>query len=105
MAKARLNPAQTLVFGFLITIMVGTILLSLPWALENDRRIPLVDALFTATSAVTTTGLAVVDTGTTYSLLGEIVILSLFQVGALGYMTFATLLALIMGKKFPCASV
>lgn len=99
MARIKMHPARTLVFGFLITIIVGTILLSLPQAVENNRRIPLVDALFTATSAVTTTGLVVVDTGTTFSLLGEIVILSLFQVGALGYMAFATLLALIMGKK------
>ncbi len=57
------------------------------------------DSLFTATSATCVTGLIVVDTGDTFSVFGEVVILSLIQIGGLGFMTFATLLFLLLGKK------
>ncbi|GAG50455.1 unnamed protein product, partial [marine sediment metagenome] len=55
MAKARLNPAQILALGFLVAIIIGTILLSLPVSTVNGQRLPFVDALFTATSATCVT--------------------------------------------------
>ncbi len=60
---------------------------------------PFIDALFTATSAVCVTGLVVVDTGSVFSIFGQIVILILIQIGGLGFMTFATFFAILLGKK------
>ncbi|GAA3313736.1 hypothetical protein GCM10020331_004540 [Ectobacillus funiculus] len=65
-------------------------LLTLPIATTNGEGLPWLDALFTSTSATCVTGLVVVDTGTTFTLFGQLVILSLIQVGGLGFMTFAT---------------
>jgi len=99
MAKNKsLSPPQVVVLGFLSVIFVGTILLSLPQTTANGERQRLVDALFTATSAVCVTGLVVHDTGDYFSLLGQIVILILIQIGGLGYMTMATFLLLLVGK-------
>lgn len=95
----RLSPPRIVVLGFLITIIVGTILLSLPWASRDGSRLGVVDALFTATSATCVTGLVVKDTGSFFSLFGQIVILVLFQVGGLGIMTLSTLFAVLLGRK------
>ncbi|MHA6803689.1 TrkH family potassium uptake protein [Salinifilum ghardaiensis] len=72
----------------------------LPVATEPGARIDVVRALFTATSAVCITGLAVVDTGTTWSIFGELVILGLIQAGGLGVMTLASLLGLLVSRRF-----
>lgn len=95
----RLNPPQIIILSFLITIIIGTILLSLPWASRNGERLGVVDALFTATSATCVTGLVVKDTGSFFSLFGQLVILGLFQVGGLGIMTLSTLFAVVLGRK------
>ena len=93
----KLNPSQLLVLVFIFFIILGTLLLKLPFATANS--ISLVDALFTATSAMTVTGLAVVDTGTAYTIFGQLVILMLIQVGGLGIMSFAVLIFIMLGKK------
>ncbi len=95
----RINPAQALVIGFAVVILVGSILLSLPVATVSGEPTPYVDSLFTATSAVCVTGLVVVDTGTYWSLFGEVVIAILIQIGGLGFMTFGVLFALLLGRK------
>ena len=87
--RKRLGPAQTIFLGFLLLILTGTFLLSLPISTSTGRRAPLVDALFTANSAICVTGLTVVDTGNYWSHFGQIVILILIQIGGLGYMTIA----------------
>ena len=97
--KRHLNPSLVLVLGFVILIAAGALILSLPIASENGEGLALLDAFFTATSAVCVTGLVVVDTGDTFSLFGELIILALIQVGGLGFMTFATLLFTILGRK------
>ncbi|MEA0565730.1 TrkH family potassium uptake protein [Lysinibacillus sp. 1P01SD] len=97
--KNTLNPPKILVLGFALIIVIGTFLLTLPFSTEDGNGLPFLDALFTATSATCVTGLIVVDTGDTFSIFGELVILSLIQIGGLGFMTFATLLFLILGKK------
>ena len=96
----KLHPAQILVIGFAILIMVGTLLLMLPIATyEEGRGLSFIDALFEATSAVCVTGLAVVDTGSTFTLFGEIVLLCLIQVGGWGFMTTGIFMFIILGKK------
>nr|WP_081954350.1 TrkH family potassium uptake protein [Neobacillus niacini] len=95
-----LHPAQILVIGFGSLILLGTFLFMLPIATyEKGRGLSFVDALFEATSAVCVTGLAVVDTGTTFTLFGEIVLLCLIQIGGWGFMTTGIFMFIILGKK------
>ncbi len=91
-------PTLVLLISFAGLIFLGTILLSLPIAVYGDR-LPLIDALFTATSATCVTGLIVVDTGSKFSLFGQVVILFLIQTGGLGIITFSTFFALMAGRK------
>ena len=97
--KDNLDPPKILVLGFAIIILIGATLLTLPIATEDGQGLSFINALFTATSATCVRGLVVVDTGDTFSMFGELVILSLIQVGGLGFMTFATLLFILLGKK------
>lgn len=93
--------ARTICLGFLSVIMVGTLLLALPFAsTEAWNWSHLITALFTSTSAVCVTGHAVVDTGTYFSMFGQITILVLVQIGGLGYMTVTTFLLLLLGRRF-----
>lgn len=82
------NPAQLFVLSFIVIILTGTLLLLLPNATHTN--ISLVDALFTSTSAVCVTGLIVVDTGSYFTLFGQIIIIILVQIGGLGIMTFTS---------------
>ncbi len=93
-----LSPERTLILSFLIIILVGTSLLSLPIAARPESA-SFIDALFTATSAVCVTGLIVVDTGSFYSHFGQVVILILIQVGGLGIMTFSVFFYLLLGRS------
>ncbi|MGH2425639.1 MAG: TrkH family potassium uptake protein [bacterium] len=99
LTRLELNPSQTIVAGFALIILAGTVLLSLPAAAADGQSTPFLTALFTATSATCVTGLVVVDTATHYSLFGELVILFLIQIGGLGYMTIATLMAMAVGRR------
>ncbi len=90
---------QILVLGFAGIILTGVLLLMTPYAAKSGDSLNFVDALFTATSAVCVTGLVVVDTGTYFSIFGQMVILALIQIGGLGVMTVATLVAVLSGKK------
>lgn len=93
------SPPRILVSGFALIILLGAILLSMPFASASGERLPFLDALFTATSATCVTGLVVVDTGTYFSVPGQIVLMCLFQLGGLGFMTMATLIALVLRKR------
>lgn len=95
----HIRPGQFLVLGFLCVLLLGTFLLTLPFATDDRYRLGFLDALFTATSAVCVTGLTVVNTGVTFTLFGQIVILALIQIGGLGFMTVASLLFLVVGKR------
>ena len=99
LTRLELNPSQTIIAGFALIILAGSVLLSLPLAAEDGRATPFLTSLFTATSATCVTGLVVVDTASYYSLFGEIVILVLIQLGGLGYMTIATLMAMAIGRR------
>lgn len=95
----HLSTYQILVLGFAGLILSGVALLMTPYASKSGDSLRFVDALFTATSAVCVTGLVVVDTGTYFSVFGQSVILLLIQIGGLGVMTVATLVAVLSGKK------
>ena len=95
------KPARLLALSFLGAILVGTLLLMLPVAAAptHPRGIGLLDALFTATSAVCVTGLVVLDTGRDFSAFGQGVILCLIQIGGLGLMTIGMFIALALGHN------
>lgn len=90
---------RTLIIGFALIILVGTILLMLPVATENHVPLDWREALFTATSAVTVTGLIVVNTVERLSTFGEIVVLLLIQVGGLGFVILSVLFLRLIGRR------
>ncbi len=92
--------ARTICLGFLAVIAVGTLLLLMPFATSTGSWNDPIVALFTSTSAVCVTGLAVVDTGSYFSFWGELIILLLIQIGGFGYMMTTTFLMLLLGRKF-----
>jgi trk system potassium uptake protein TrkH len=92
--------ARTICLGFLTVILAGTLLLMMPFSTSNGMWNDPIVALFTSTSAVCVTGLAVVDTGTDFSFWGQLFIVLLAQIGGLGYMTTTTFLILLIGKRF-----
>lgn len=95
----RFTPVQIIAMGFAAIILIGAFLLSLPIATIDGVKTPFIDCIFTSTSAVCVTGLVTVDTGTYWSYFGKTVIMLLIQIGGLGFMSFATLIALIAGKR------
>lgn len=97
--RKKYNSARIMVLGFLAVIVIGTVLLSLPISSRSEIPIPLLYALFTSTSAVCVTGLTVVDTALTWSTFGQVVILCLFQIGGLGFMSVTTIFFFIMHRK------
>lgn len=97
--RRALPPALVLIYGFAAMIAFGTVLLALPVSSAGGQPTPLLDALFTATSAVCVTGLTVVDTGTHWSGFGQVVILLLIQAGGFGFMTSSTLLLLLVVRR------
>lgn len=100
---AELDPVRLVVLGYASYILLGWLLLSLPVSREDTAEADWLDHLFTATSAVSTTGLATVATAETYSWFGEAVVLALIQFGGLGYMTISScvLMAFSRGRLEP----
>lgn len=92
------NPHRQLFWGYLSYIVVGTLLLCLPGMTAGS--VSLIDHLFSATSAVSTTGLSTVDFASDYSVIGKIVILLLIQLGGLGYMTMSSFMMLTLTHHF-----
>lgn len=96
-SSSKISPPQILVVGFLAAILIGTGLLLLPYA--TTEGISIMDAFFTSTSAVCVTGLIVKNTPVDFTFFGQTVILVLIQIGGLGYMSMATFIALLAGRK------
>jgi Trk-type K+ transport system membrane component len=94
----RLTPTRILFLGYILIIGIGSGLLLLPFATTGDG-ISWVDAVFTATSATSITGLIVLDTPHDFTLFGQCVILGLIQIGGIGYMTIAALFVIILGRR------
>ena len=95
---ARATPALRLIIWFIIPIIVGAILLSLPISHEAGP-VSFIDSLFTATSAFCVTGLTVVNIPASFSYFGEVVLIILMQLGGLGVMAFSTLFFLVLGAR------
>lgn len=95
--KLGLTPQQNLFYGFLSYVLIGAIFLSLPWLQKTN--VPLLDNLFIATSAVSTTGLVTISIFDSYNFFGQLVIVILFQLGGIGYLTFTTFMILSTTKK------
>jgi len=92
------HPTRLVPLVFLAAIFLGTLLLALPIARAGPSAAPLITALFTATSAVSVTGLVTVDTATYWSPFCLVVVVLLFQIGGFGIMTAATLLGIVAGR-------
>ena len=97
--KKHMTSFQLIILGFAGVIFVGTVLLMLPFSSLEKVSTPFHEALFTATSAVCVTGLVVKDTGSYWSLAGQMIILALIQIGGLGVVTVAASVSLLSGKK------
>ncbi|WP_195970339.1 TrkH family potassium uptake protein [Clostridium thermobutyricum] len=97
--KFNLSGVQVLSLGFAIVILIGAIFLSLPISSTSGKATNFLDALFTSTSAVCVTGLITLDTGTYFNMFGQTVIMLLIEIGGLGFMSFATFIAVLLGKK------
>ncbi|WP_125544880.1 TrkH family potassium uptake protein [Levilactobacillus lindianensis] len=91
--------SKKMVAGFLLIILIGTVLLSLPIATRSGQGTSFIDVLFTATSATCITGLTVVNTAANWTTFGQVVIMVIAEIGALGYMTFAVLLFNVMRRN------
>lgn len=97
LAASGKNPTRTLIASFVVLILSGTGVLMLPRS-ATAERVGFVDALFTATSATCVTGLVVKDIGNDYTLMGQLTILSLIQLGGLGIVIFGAIFALLLGQ-------
>ncbi len=90
---------QMIAGGFFIIILTGTLLLMLPWASKSDGGTSFITALFTAASATCVTGLVVVDTFSHWTLFGQLVILTLIQIGGLGFISIGVTVSILLRKK------
>ena len=97
--KKHMTSFQLIIMGFAGVILLGTVLLMLPFSSAEKVITPFHEALFTATSAVCVTGLVVKDTGSYWSLAGQTIILALIQIGGLGVVTVAASVSILSGKK------
>jgi trk system potassium uptake protein TrkH len=91
-------PQALPVLGFAVVILIGSVLLWLPWA-HGPGALSYLDALFTATSAVCVTGLTTVNTATDFTVAGQVIILVLIQIGGLGVMTYAAMAVALLGRR------
>ncbi len=98
LAATGKDPSRVLVATFIVLILTGATLLTLPKATPGRASLPFVDALFTSTSATCVTGMVVNDTGTDFTLMGQLVILALIQLGGLGIVILGAVLALLLGQ-------
>ena len=97
--QKKLTYTQIIVLSFLIIVLLGAVLLSLPFSSRAHQWTPFIDALFTSTSATCVTGLIVFDTYTQWSPVGQAIILVLIQIGGLGVMTCIATLALVLNRR------
>lgn len=95
----KFTPAKTIIIGFMGIILIGAFLLCLPASNMNGKWFSFVDALFTSTSAVCVTGLAVVDVAMEFTIFGQIVVLFLIQIGGLGFISLTCLIFMMLRKK------
>lgn len=97
--KLALSTTQTIVLSFLLAMIVGALILMMPFSSAEGKITPFIDAFFTATTSVCVTGLVVVDTYSYWSTFGQAVILILIQLGGLGVITFTMTVLMITGRR------
>ena len=97
--KFSLSTTHMIMLSFLVVILAGSLLLSLPVSSASGKAVPYLDALFTATTATCVTGLVTLPTVTTWSVFGQAVILVLIQVGGLGVITIVSALMILLHKR------
>ncbi len=95
----KLTYVRIIAMGYLMVILAGTLLLLLPMSTSAGKKTGVLTALFTAASATCVTGLVVVDTGTHWTAVGHLVIITMIQIGGLGFMTMGILLAVALKKR------
>ena len=95
----NLSPYRKLIFGFLVAIFIGVILLKMPFSLRENQNITVLDSLFKIVSAICVTGLSVVDISQVFTSTGQLIILFFIQLGGLGVMTVSIIVFLLVGKK------
>jgi trk system potassium uptake protein TrkH len=105
-AKSKgLDPTKTIVLSFLLVILAGTFLLTMPFSSKAGQFTNPVTALFTATSATCVTGLVIEDTGTYWNVFGQLVILIMIQIGGLGLVTLTSFFNFAIGRKLELRSI
>ena len=98
-ARRHVSQTQFIAYGFFCVIITGTLLLMLPFASRDGQSEPFLNCLFTATSASCVTGLVVADTWSQWSLFGQLVILTMIQIGGLGFITVGVFISIILRRK------
>jgi len=99
MKKFTLSTTQIILLSFLLTILIGSLLLALPISSRSGKAVPYLDALFTATTSTCVTGLVTLPTVSAWSVFGQIVILFLIQIGGLGIVTIMSGVMLLLNRK------
>jgi len=94
-----ISPMKLILSGYCLIILLGTLLLTLPVSANNGRSTPITDCFFTATSATCVTGLIRYDTATHWTMFGQLVILSMIQIGGVGFMTVAIVIMAFTKRK------
>lgn len=97
-------PVRLIAGGFMLVMLLGSLLLMLPISLNDGVELRYIDSLYTSVSAVCVTGLATVEVGTTFSIFGRCVIAVLIQIGGLGVATVGAGLIMLVGKKMDLKS-
>ena len=98
-ARRHVSQTQFIAYGFFCIIITGTLLLMLPFASRDGQSEPFLNCLFTATSASCVTGLVVADTWSQWSLFGQLVILTMIQIGSLGFITVGVFISIVLRRK------
>ena len=97
--KRKFSQTRIIALGYILIIIVGTLLLMLPAASQSGKSAGFVPAMFTAVSASCVTGLVVLDTATSWTVFGQAMIITLIQIGGLGFMTIATMFSMLLKRR------
>ena len=97
--KRKFSQTRIIALGYILIIFVGTLLLMLPAASQSGKSAGFVPAMFTAVSASCVTGLVVLDTATSWTVFGQAIIITLIQIGGLGFMTIATMFSMLLKRR------
>ena len=97
--RFKLSPTQIIALTFALIVLAGAILLNMPAASRDGRSCGFLNALFTATSSTCVTGLVMYDSGTQWSGFGQAVIITMIEIGGLGFMSVASLVVFVLRRK------